>query len=292
MTTVDEAIDLALGYLEPVNRPKYNRLTSGVSTSADELVLDFEIANVGNGSVVGVDTELCLVLDANPSTRTLTVHRGWRSTAATHATGDVVEMRPRYSRAGLLAAMRAEILSWPKDLFRVGPVVPIVTDTTTTAYDIDLTDVTAVLGISAGAEDGSVDVRPSWLLAGAWRVDRVVDSAVFPSGSALVIDRRLAGRNLSVVVALPFDLSVFDGDTALEGQVGLAESMIDLAAVGAAARLVQETPRSQLVVTDSQMSEQVPAGLLMQTRQDLRRQRQERLADEIIKLLHDWPARG
>ena len=72
------------------------------------------------GALVEIDQELMLVTDANPSTRTLTVSRGYAgTTAATHSDKDNIFLNPTFPRKSVFDAVADNIVRLYPSLYNV-----------------------------------------------------------------------------------------------------------------------------------------------------------------------------
>ena len=117
-------------YRDFLNKPDdlsaFSRLDGAMSDSGTTLTYESGLFSseeenlLGNGALVEVDQELMLVTDANTSTRTLTVSRGYAgTTAATHADETNIFINPTFPRKSVFDAVADNIVRLYPSLYNV-----------------------------------------------------------------------------------------------------------------------------------------------------------------------------
>lgn len=297
MSTVAWAVEQTRRHLMGPGRVELQRLGGDISDSATTVLLDssLRLGSVAAGSVLSVDSELMYVWDASDSSATvLRGHMG--TTAASHASGTVMEVNPRWPRSYIVDELLNEIRSFGPRLWR--PV--------TVTYSVDADTSAVDVGASYSSFISVVDVRrspvdSSWFPEQTWPRVRGVDvrrglpTASFPSGAAVMFKGGLGYvGSLSITYAMPFTTTGFTEASDLVTDVGLAESMQDIPAIGAAMRLMR--PR-EAVRTDThaqgerRLAEEVPAGHISSVAKELRVARDARISEEETLLNSRWPVR-
>lgn len=293
MTTVGELIDETKRHLYGSYRPEINILAADIDASVTTLTLTDAANLLAPRSVIGIDDELLYVRAVAGTT--VTVLRGYNSTAASHSADAIIEVNPSFPTVSIRNALRDDIRSWRADMYQV-ETIEVSTSVTTSWHDLGANE--DIYGIiEARMAPSSVNSWDQWPVVGV----RLVRSGDFASGVGVhVLDAPLyelgvAGtRELRVTVAKPFSVDVFTDNVNLQTTVGLASSMIDIPPLGALARLVptREVLRNALEVQGQpRRAEEVQAGALLQTGTGLLRLRDKRLSEEAMRLRELWPIR-
>jgi len=123
MSTVSALLERVSRQLLSGTIEERNKLASTITSSATSVTMSFELSGLRAGTVIEIDSELMYVWEDTPSTKTITVERGYAgTTAAAHSAGAVAVVNPRFSKAQMLDALNQDIddLSSPVNgLFRV-----------------------------------------------------------------------------------------------------------------------------------------------------------------------------
>lgn len=290
-TTVTDLVEDTRRHLYGSVRMDMNRLQTEISdVGAATLTAEFDLQGIVRSGIIGINDEIMYVLSAVPTSRQVTVLRGFLgSTPAVHAAGSIIEVNPRFPREYIKEALKREINSWGPRLFRVtGHDVAV--GTTGVAYDMPVSDYYHVVDIRSRYTTETA--RP--LLRG-FSIARDYPIAEFPSGSALLLPQAPAvGTTLRVRIARPFDTSTFDNDTDVEADVGLATSMVDIPSIGAAYRLLstREIPRTNMSAQpEPRRAEEVPPGHISSVVRQLEVLRNTRMAEEQFLLRERYPYR-
>lgn len=287
MSNVGALIEQTRRHLFGAHKPQLNKLAALASDTATSLTLTYNLNGAVAGSTLCIGDEILYVWEATPSTKQLIVERGWLgTTAATHDADAVVEVNPRFANPVVRQALQDELRSWPPELFRV------VTQDIAVASNTRLVDISTF---------GSVIqvlrvTRPPTSVETAWRrvpyrFERTT-SGDYPYGVVVLTNPTDVAMTLTVAAAVPFDVDTFSDAVDLATQVGLAESMMDIAPLGAAARLlaVKEIQRVDTSAQgDPRIATEVPNGAITATSRQLRALRDKRFAEEALRLRNAYP---
>lgn len=277
-------------------QPRADRLAGSITNSATTLVLTYADASssIDRGTILGVDLELIYVWAWEPSTRTATVERGINgSTAASHADLARVEINPKFSQFHILQAINDDLvdLAAPSNgLFR--PVtVPFTYASGIVGYD--LTGATSELGVLSVAHSVPGSTAKEWptVPVNQWRVERDMDTSIFPSGFALFLTAGYSNASYRVIYKAQFGaLSSLSND--VQTTTGLPASANDLPPMGAAINLVfpREVKRNFTEAQgNTRRADEVPAGATTGSVSGLRQRRRERIGAERSRLEAQYP---
>jgi hypothetical protein len=246
---------------------------------------------LGIGDVVEIGSEQQLITAV--STDTLTLTRGWQgTTAATHASGDMVRLHPRIGRQDIYDAMESTILGWsalwvPKHFKATADF----SEGSTRSADV------------LGAPENFIDVLKIRYKgdSGAWVSpprEAWTERDIVPTASGLVLqwespfyptDR--ASNECDIWLSVPFSTYTFDTTTDLIDEIGLSRSMLDVLFYGTMYQtlLPEETQRATIdTATQPRQAEEVPPGYLAQTALSFRALHDQRYNVEVAKLQKRW----
>ena len=282
--------------LERVNRQllsgtveERNKLSASINASETSLVMTYELKGLREGTVFEIDSELFYVWEVTSGTKTAVVERGYAgTTAATHASGAIVTLNPRFPKAQMLEALNQDIddLSSPVNgLFRI-----VATDVTYNGSDrqINLTGATNVIDL--------IDVRLRYLaddypvLRGV-RLQRNLPTSDFPSGLALVFDEGTIAGSLRVRYKAPFTRAASTSSD-IQSVCFVPESMEDILEMGVMVRMLQtrEVKRNFIESQgDTRRSDEVPPGAIRDSFTNILRLRRDRIIAEKAKLARQVP---
>lgn len=276
---IDECMrDLYSGY-----RASYNRVATEIANNDGAITLEFSLVSVAEGSELGVESETMLVLKKDTVNNLVTVVRGWNgSRISSHSAGTMVEVDPRFSRIGVLDALRNEILSWGRNIFRVE------------AYNLGIGSNARIVDLeSVGDYYRIVGAQLAPMVSGEsflpvdFEEDSDMDPDVYPTGRTLTLTNYVgSGSSLRVKVAKAFDTSDFREASDLEYDVGLEASQIEVAKYGAMYRVVgaREVKRTfREAVSESGEAEAIPPGFSTQTASWYKKMRDERYNQEVAR---------
>lgn len=274
------------------HRSEVNLLSAAISDTTETIPLALEVtAALIPGAVLGIGLELMRVKTVGTSD--CTVIRGWLdSTAAAHASGDEVQISPRFSLLDLHEAMIAEVNSW-------GPQI----------YRVESTELTVGLGLQA------VELPAEFI--GAYGICRVArkystDTTRWPdlpvrvtrgevgwtgaptSGILLRMIDPVDSGTVFVLAAMPITLTDPDLTDDLVTDHKIPESMIDVLEMGVKLRVAHDAEyarASRQAQDDSRRTEESPAQGFTQPMQFGVALYRNRVQQEVNKLRAQYPIR-
>lgn len=289
MSTAGALLDRVQRQLLSGTVEERNKLSASINAGDTTVVASYDLAGLRAGTVFEIDSELFYVWEATSGTKTLTVERGYAgTTAASHSSGAIISLNPRFPRAQMLEALNQDIddLSSPANgLFRV-----VSTDITYNGSDrqIDLTGATDVIDL--------IDVRLRYLaddypvLRGC-RLQRNLPTSDFPSGFAIVFDEGTIAGSLRVRYKAPFTrASSVSSD--IQTVCFVPQSMEDILEMGVMIRMLQtrEVKRNFIESQgDTRRSDEVPPGAIRDSFSNILRLRRDRIIAEKAKLARQIP---
>jgi hypothetical protein len=290
MTTAGQLIDRVTSELLAGTVEERNKLASSIDASATTVTFTYGLGGLREQTVFEVGTEQMYIWSVNSSSKTAEVERGFNgTTAASHSTGDVVLVNPKFPRSQVLNQLNADLsdLSSPLNgLFQIKTV-----DISYNGSDrmVNLTGVTDITILQ--------DVRYRYL-SDDYPVIRNVrlltdmPTSDFASGYALAIDDYLRAGSLRVIYRAPYSPFTSESDTV--ASVGGSTYLDDLLVVGAQMRLVapREIKRNFTESQgDTRRAEEVPAGAVLNSMVGLQRLRRDRIQAEAARLNRQYPIR-
>lgn len=282
--------------LERVNRQllsgtveERNKLSASINASETSLVMTYDLKGLREGTVFEIDSELFYVWQATTGTKTLEVERGYAGTTpATHSSGTIVTLNPRFPKAQMLEALNQDIddLSSPVNgLFRV---VATTIDYNGSDRQIDLTGATNVIDL--------IDVRVRYLsddypVIRGTRLQRDLPTSDFPSGFAIVFDDDCVAGDLRVRYKAPF-VRASSLSTDIQTTCLVPLTMEDILEMGVMVRMLQtrEVKRNFIESQgDTRRSDEVPPGAIRDSFTNILRLRRDRIIAEKAKLARQIP---
>jgi len=266
-----------------------NKLSAGVDSDDTSFVMSYDLKGLRDGVVFEIDSELCYIWEATSGTKTVVVERGYAgTTAASHSSGAIVTINPRFPKAQMLESLNQDIddLSSPVNgLFRV-----VSTDVTYNGSDrqINLTGATDVIDL--------IDVRLRYLaddypvLRGV-RLQRNLPTSDFASGLALVFDEGTIAGSLRVRYKAPFTRASSTSSD-LQSVCFVPQSMEDILEMGVMVRMMQTREIKRNFIEsqgDTRRSDEVPPGAVRDSITNILRMRRDRIIAEKAKLARQIP---
>ena len=289
MSTVGTVIDRTVRQLMSGTVEERNKLVASLTATATTATLTYDLKGIREGSVIQVDSELMYVWEVSVGAKTATVERGYNgTTAATHSSGAIVTVDPKFPRAQILEAINAELddLSSPMNgLYQVkalqdtyngsDPMMALKTPDKI----IDL--------VSASLRYMATD----YPILRRVRLIRDLPTDDFNSGYAIRFDEGVQAGRLHVVYKSPFNNVTTEAQN-LQNIAGIPSSCEDILMMGAQIRLV--SPREiKRNFTESQgdtrRAEEVGSGSVAGSINNLIRLRRDRITAEAAKLARQYP---
>lgn len=289
MTTVATVLNRASRQLLAGVVEERNKLAASLNASATSITTTYDLGGLRAGSVFEVDSELMYVWDANASAKSLTVERGFAgTTAASHNSGAIMTLNPRFPRAQMLDALNADLddlSSTANGLFRV-----VTVDLSYNGSDrqIDITGSGTIIEL--------LDVRLRYLaddypVIHSARLQTGLPTTDFPSGNTLVLDEPVMAGTLRVRYKAPFAQATSEA-TDLQTTCFLPSTCDDIVEMGVMLRMMagREIKRNFTESqSDTRRPDEVPAGAVTQSVANIQRLRRERVVAEAGRLKAQYP---
>ena len=290
MTTAGTILDRANQLLLAGVVEERNKLAVSCDASETTLTLSYALGSLRENTVFEIGSEMMFVWEANSTSKTVTVERGYGgSTAAAHTVGDIVTVSPRFPRGQMLTALNAELndLSSPLNgLFQIKTV-----DLSYNGSDrmVNLTGVTNMIDL--------FDVRYRYLnddypVVRNVRLLRDMPTTDFASGFVLAFDSYVRSGTVRVIYKAAY------GTLATEASVlsaaGAGIEIEDLLVLGVQIRMVagREVKRNFTESQgDTRRADEVPAGSVTNSINNLLRLRRDRIIAEASRLTRQYPLR-
>jgi hypothetical protein len=290
MTTANDLIERTKLHLLGNVREEINVTVGDYTAAGVSLTFLYPMGSIVVGADIEIDQEVFRVMSVTGQTAAV---RGAQlgSTAANHTGGTVVTVNPRFYRHSILSDLNNTL----SDLDAAGLYREVSINVTYNpvvgAYD--LTSSTTVLDI---LEVRYKQTGPSqrFPMINRWSLMRDMDTSVFPSGNALVIDAPgFPGLPLRVRYSAPFTQITTVADTM--NTVGLSYTATDLPPMGAAVRqmLGRDIKRSFLESQpDTRRTAEVPPGSAQGATRSLMQAYQRGIDEERMRQLQRFPYRN
>ncbi len=266
-----------------------NELATTVNTAVTSIVLSYDLGGFRAGSVVEIESEMMYVWEATAATKTLTVTRGFDgTTAASHTSGTLAIVNPRFPRQQMLDALNADIddlSSTVNGLFRV---VAQDISYNGTNRQINLTSASKVIDL--------LDVRLRYLstdfpVIRKVRLQRDLPTADFASGLAIVFDEPVMAGTLRVVTKREFTRASSEASD-VQTVCFVPETCEDILEMGVILRMMngREIKRNFIESQgDTRRSDEVPSGSTRDSLTNIQRLRRERIVSEAARLKQQYP---
>ena len=266
-----------------------NKLASSVNDSATSVVLSYDIGGLRTGAVFEIESELLYVWEANPATKTLTVERGYGgTTAASHSSGVIVTLSPRFPRAQMLEAVNAELddlSSSNNGLYRV-----VTTSLTYNGSDrqLNITGSGTILDL--------IDVRLRYLaddypVISTVRLQTGLPTSDFASGNTLVFDEIIKAGTVRVRYKAPFVRATSESSD-LTTDCFLPTTCDDIIEMGVIMRMMagREIKRNFTESqSDTRRAEEVPPDAIAKSFGNIVALRRNRIHAEASRLKAQYP---
>lgn len=295
MTTVGQAVAEIAAELHGTQREELNTLAGAMTADGITLATTYDLEGIVRGAFIAIDDEVMYVWTS--ASKAATVRRGMLgTTAAAHDSGALITVNPAFPRGVIKRLMKEELRSWPAGVFSVGyETITASTSsrTTRTALSVPASDVQRILDVREQRDStGGIGTRDSWP-----RIRHFEPFIGREGGDVLELQilQDLRGASVWVAYAKAFNLDTFADATSLTDTVGVPESCLDILRMGTAMRAIpsrellrarqdaQGQPRDASEVQPGQNSQ---TAILYKTLRD------QRLAEEAMRLREKWPTVG
>jgi len=289
MTTVATVIDRTLRQLLSGTVEARNKLASTINSSTTSVIMTYSLEGLRAGQVFEIDSEMFYIWEADATTKTLTVQRGYNgTTAASHTSGAMATVSPRFPRAQVLESINDEIadLSSPMNgLFQVKTLNITYNGTDRMINLTSATDVIDILNVSVRY------LSDDYPIARKVKLVRDLPTDDFASGFALKFDQAVYPGRLRIVYKAPYS-SVTTEATNLNTDCGIQESIEDIVVVGTQLRLMAPREIKRNFVEsqgDTRRAEEVASGAITNSATALRQLRRDRIIAEAARLMRSYP---
>ena len=266
-----------------------NKLASAINSTDTTVTTTYDLGGLRTGGVFQLGTELLYIWDAVPASKTLTVERGYAgTTAASHSSGDVLTLNPRFPRAQMLDALNSEIddlSSTSNGLFRV-----VTVDLSYNGSDrqINITNSGTILELLDVRLRYEADDHP---VIHSTRIQTGLPTADFASGNTLVFDEPVMAGTVRVRYKAPFTRAATESSD-LTTDCFLPATCDDIVELGLMIRMMagREIKRNFTEAQgDTRRPDEVPAGAITNSITNLQRLRRERIIAEAARLKAQFP---
>lgn len=266
-----------------------NKLGVACTVAATTITLEYDLGPIRSGMVLEVDSELMYVWQVDVVAKTATVERGFNgTTAAAHVDGSIVLVSPRFPRSQILEAFNDDLadLSTPVNgLYRLKTL------------DLRYNGSDSMINLpSLGDVVSLVDVRLRYLstdypLIKNVQLIRNLPTKDFGSGTALKFNEPTRSGDLRIVYRAPFGRLTKESDD-LQTVCGFPQTAEDILVMGAEIRLMAPREMKRNFTEsqgDTRRPDEVPAGAVANSINNLIRLRRERIMAEATKLDAQYP---
>ena len=290
MTTAGNLIDRVIQPLLAGTVEERNKIAASLNASDTTVTLTYDLGSLRTQTVFEIESELFYVWDANQTSKTLTVERGYGgTTAATHANGTALTASPKFPRKMVLDALNSELadLSSPMNgLFQMKTV-----DLSYNGSDrmVNLTGVTDVVDFYEARLRYLADDYP---IIKNVRFLRGMPTSDFASGYVLAFDDDVRSGTIRVLYKAPY--TAFSSESSTVVSAGGGSELEDLLVLGAQIRMLagREVKRNFIESQgDTRRADEVPAGAMGNSMTGLMRLRRDRIQAEAARLARQYPLR-
>lgn len=256
---------------------------------ATTVVLADDVAGISRGTVIEIGAEEMYVRTVDPTTKTLTVLRGWNGTAASsHTAGKPVWIAPSFPASQLTQAVIDEVAALNGTSLYSFETVQFSLDGTTQLFELETSRPVAYIHRAWFQNQNSH--RPADV-----ELRRDVDPDVFGSGTAIqVLGGGLRGDTLRVTLARHFGVPRSASDDVESASIGLTPAITPVIPVGAAHRMILSKEAQRLnpdASHGSRRAEEVQPGSIAFLGRALQRQKEDLLEQALELQYAQYPPR-
>ena len=290
MTTAGNLVDRVAQNLLAGTVEERNKIASSINASVTSVAVTYSLGSLAEQTVFEIESEMLYVWVVDVANKTLTVERGFGgTTAASHSSGTVLTVNPKFPRWQILQALNDELadLSSPMNgLYQIKTV-----DLSYNGSDraIDMDGVTSILDL--------YDVRwryqdDDYPVVRNVRLMRDMPTTDFASGLALTFDMGIGSGDVRVIYKDKY--TPFSTEASTLTSSGAGTELADLLVLGAQIRLIAPREIKRNFVEsqgDTRRAEEVPAGAMNASITNLLRLRRDRIQAEAARLARLYPLR-
>ena len=294
MTTLATAIDLVVNRLGKSTSQLINVHNGALNSTQTNITLTYDMAGSGVGSIIEINTEQMYVVAQSSLTRT--VIRGWNGTpAASHSSGAVIRVNPRFTKHAILGSFADELNSWPVEL---GPWDTVEVVVPAFEWIVELAPTRSGAAIQR-LLDANIQPDTTSSFRQRSRIDvrmvRDADADEYTSGYAIQMPHRFdKTRTVQVDMITNFDLTAVNAGTTtvdLLTTTGVRSSLLDVLYYGVMWREMSsmEVGRTDPSANAPLDAAEVPPTHLMQAGAALKQIRDTRMSEERTRMHDTWP---
>ena len=278
-----------------IGRDRINVLNDNYSATATTLGLVYTPGvELAAGVVIEIDYEQMIVV--SHTTTSVTVIRGWNgTTATTHSANALVYCDPRFPLQSILNDVIHELRALPPTIFQIGTAV---LEFNSSDNRVDLTGATGEVWRILTADRANTDGDSYAGFRPVLKLIRNADTASFPSGYAVALDKGLSYKTpatVRVVYAKSLSITTLTSTTNLQTTVGLPITAEDILELGAASRLMYDKEALRLDFTRqgaSRAAEELPPEVQARLAERWRGEANRRISEEATRLISIWGVSG
>jgi hypothetical protein len=289
MSTVTQLIDRTQRQLLSGVVEERNKLAFAVTAADTTMVFSFEVGSIRPGSIIEIDSELIYIWEMVSGTKTATVERGFNgSTADAHAVGSIAIVSPRFPRTQILEAFNDDLSDLVSPLNGLYQIKTLDINYNGQDTMINLPSLDNVIDL--------LDVRVRYLSTDYPLIRKAVlirnlPTSDFGSGTAIKFNETPRSGILRITYKAPFNFMTRISDN-VQQACGYPQSAEDILILGAQIRLMapREIKRNFTESQgDTRRSDEVPAGAISNSVNNLLRIRRDRIIAEAMKLDSQYP---
>jgi hypothetical protein len=290
VTTAGTLIDRTVQNLLAGTVEERNKLASSVNDTSTSIVVSYSLGSLREQTVFQVGSELMYIWEANSITKTLTVERGFGgTTAASHSSGAVVTVSPKFPRWQVLQALNDELADLSSPMNGLFQMKTLDISYNGSDRQVNLTGVTSMIDLYDVRWRYTSDDYP---VVRNYRLMRDMPTADFASGYVLTLDEPVMSSTIRVIYKDAY--TSFASEATTLASTGASASLADLLVLGAQIRLLasREVKRNFIESQgDTRRSDEVPAGAMNASVTNLLRLRRDRIQAEAARLNRQYPTR-
>jgi hypothetical protein len=289
MSTGATVINRTLRQLLSGTVEQKNKLSANITATATSVVTTYDPDGLRPGTVFEIDSEMMYVWAVNTGSKTVTVERGFNgTTAATHTAGAIITVNPKFPRSQILEALNDELADLSSPMHGLFQIKSFDADYNGSDTFLNLAQVQNIIDIV------SVHVRytsDEYLQVRKVKLVRDLPTDDFSSGYALKFEQGCRQGRLRIVYKAPFTALTNETQNLLNYS-GLPATCEDIVNLGVQIRMMapREIKRNFTESQgDTRRAEEVGAGAVTNSVQNLIRLRRDRITAESARLKREYP---
>jgi hypothetical protein len=268
--------------------------TTSLSLSAGQT-----LGSIAPGAILQVDWE-CFFVTAAPTASSISVIPGYyNTTEAGHNAGAILTVNPRFPYQDMVNAINEDIDSLSAPTNGLYQVLEVTVACNPVLVGYDLTDINTGLSVSSSNllevfqvrthDFGPAQRWPAFPFR-SYKLDRVADTTVFPSGMALFLydqSNYYPGQPIRIAYKAPFTTPLVNPSDNVLSVTGLQQEAHDIPVLGAACRLMEFREFKRSFTEDQpqpRTATEVPVGSSLEAMKSVAAHRELRIAEERSRI--------